>query len=101
MQLGNPSGATTNAGNSTNYLILRPVEALGYNTNFGEPMWASWNLTSADVGSVARSPSNYFPDTNLPAGYYEVTTGDYTGVGAINFNRGHLCPSEDRTEHHE
>ncbi|MFM2295008.1 MAG: hypothetical protein RLZZ350_1421, partial [Verrucomicrobiota bacterium] len=26
------------------------------------------------------------------------TDNDYNGVGAINFNRGHLCPSEDRTD---
>ena len=36
MQLGNPSGATTNTANGTNFLILRTVEALSYNTNRGK-----------------------------------------------------------------
>ena len=97
MQLGNPSGATTNTSNHAHYLIQRPVEALDYSDNYGEPVWASWDLTAADVGTNARS-SSFFTDTNLPAGFYRVTDNDYNGVGVINFNRGHLCPSEDRTD---
>src|SRR4029077_1013648 len=34
----------------------------------------------------------------LPPGFYAVTTSDYNGVGAINFDRGHMCPSADRTD---
>jgi len=97
MQLGNPSGATTNTSNHDHYLIQRPVEALDYSDNLGEPVWASWYLTAGDVGPVPRSP-NFFPDTNLPAGFYQVTDNDYNGVGPIGINRGHLCPSEDRTD---
>ena len=97
MQLGNPSGATVNTNNHDHYLIQRSVEAIDYSDNLGEPVWASWDLTSGDVGSATRSPT-YFTDTNLPANFYPVTTIDYNGVGAIDFNRGHLCPSEDRTD---
>jgi endonuclease G len=97
MQLGNPSGAMVDTNNHNHYLIQRPVEALDYSDALGEPVWASWDLTSGDVGSSGRSP-NFFTDTNLPANFYMVTDADYNGVGAINFNRGHMCPSEDRTD---
>lgn len=97
LQLGNPSNATADPTNHNHYLILRTVEALDYSDNFGEPIWASWDLTAGDVGSSGRSGS-FFTDTTLPPGFYEVTTADYNGVGNINFNRGHLCPSDDRTD---
>src|SRR6185312_13278590 len=35
---------------------------------------------------------------NLPPGFYQVTTADYNGVGSIHYDRGHLCPSADRTD---
>jgi DNA/RNA endonuclease G (NUC1) len=97
MQLGNPTGATSNPNNTNHYLILRSIEAIDYNATLNQPNWASWDLTASDVGSVPRSP-DFFTDTNLPPGFYRVTTTDYNGVGAINFNRGHMCPSEDRTD---
>lgn len=97
MQLGNPSGATANTNDHNHYLIQRDVEAIDYSDNLGEPVWASWDLTAGDVGSATRS-TTYFTDTNLPPNFTRLTTTDYNGVGAINFNRGHLCPSEDRTD---
>jgi endonuclease G len=97
MQLGNPSSATADTNNHDHYLIQRTVEALDYSDNLGEPVWASWDLTAGDIGSSGRAPS-YYTDTNLPPNFYRVTTTDYNGVGNINFNRGHLCPSEDRTD---
>jgi len=97
MQLGNPSGATSDTNNHAHYLIQRTVEAIDYSDNLGEPLWASWDLTAADVGSASRS-STYYPDTNLPTSFRQLTTEDYNGVGNIDFNRGHLCPSEDRTD---
>jgi len=97
MQLGNPSGAITDTNNHDHYLIQRTVEAIDYSDNLGEPVWASWDLTTNDVGSSGRSGS-FFTDTNLPPNFYRVTDNDYNGVGTNNFNRGHLCPSEDRTD---
>jgi len=97
MQLGNPSGATADTNNHDHYLIQRTVEALDYSDHFGEPVWASWDLTAGDVGSAPRSGS-YYTDTNLPPNFYRVTDNDYIGVGTNLFNRGHLCPSEDRTD---
>ncbi len=97
MQLGNPSSAITDTNNHAHYLVRRPVEALDYSDNLGQPVWASWDLTSGDVGSATRT-STYYTDTNLPPNFYRVTNNDYNGVGTNNFNRGHLCPSEDRTD---
>jgi endonuclease G len=97
MQLGNPSGALADTNNHAHYLVQRTVEALDYSDNLGEPVWVSWDLTAGDVGSASRS-STFYTDTNLPPNFYHVTTTDYNGVGTNNFNRGHLCPSEDRTD---
>ena len=97
MQLGDPSGATADTNNHDHYLIQRTVEAIDYSDNLGEPNWASWDLTAGDIGNSGRS-SDFFTDTNLPPDFYEVTTADYDGVGNISFNRGHMCPSEDRTD---
>ena len=92
-QLGNPSSATSVASATTNYLIARPQYALSFNNTTREPNWVSWNLTVADVGTSGRS-ANFFQDTTLPAGFYQVLTTDYSGSG---FDRGHMCPSGDRT----
>ena len=92
-QLGNPTGATADTNNHDHYLIERTVEAMDYNDNRGEPNWASWDLTADDIGTNGRS-SKFFVDTNLPANFHWVGTGDYSGSG---YDRGHLCPSADRT----
>ncbi|HEX3800316.1 MAG TPA: DNA/RNA non-specific endonuclease [Verrucomicrobiae bacterium] len=94
MQLGNPTGATANTNNHDHYLIQRTVEAIDFSDNLGEPNWASWDLTASDIGSSGRN-STFYTDTNLPANFYHVTTGDYTDSG---FDRGHMCDSDDRTD---
>src|SRR5216110_478145 len=88
MQLGNPSGATTDPNNHSHYLIQRTVQAIDYSDSNSEPNWASWDLTASDVGSAGRG--NFITDTTLPAGFYRVTTSDYTSSG---YDRGHNCPS--------
>ena len=98
LQLGNPSNATADTNNHDHYLILRTVEALDYSDNLGEPVWASWDLTPSDDTSASGRSDKFFPDTNLPPNFYQVTDNDYNGVGNIDFNRGHMCPSEDRTD---
>ena len=93
MQLGNPSSATANTNNHDHYLIQRTVEAIDYSDTFGEPNWASWDLTASDLGSSGRT-SSFYIDTNLPANFYRVGTDDYSGS---DYDRGHMCPSADRT----
>ncbi|MDI1338015.1 MAG: MBG domain-containing protein [Lacunisphaera sp.] len=93
MQLGNPSGATSDTNNHGHYLIQRDQYAVDYNDTTHEPNWVSWDLTVADSGSAGRS-AVFFQDTTLPAGFYQVLTTDYSGSG---YDRGHMCPSADRT----
>jgi DNA/RNA endonuclease G (NUC1) len=93
MQLGNPSGAIVDTNNHDHYLIQRTVEALDYSDNLGEPNWASWDLTASDIGSSGRS--DFLTDTTLPPNFNWVGTADYTDSG---YNRGHMCPSEDRSD---
>lgn len=94
IQLGNPSGATSNSTNHDHYLLQCAQYAFDYSDNLGEPNWVSWDLTSSDIGSSGRS-SSFFSDTRLPSAFYQVTSSDYTGSG---FDRGHMCPSADRTD---
>ena len=95
MQLGNPSGATADTNNHSHFLIQRTIEALDYNDSRGQPNWASWDLTSADANSAVTRQDSFATDTNLPGNFYRVPD---TGYGGSGFDRGHLCPSADRTD---
>lgn len=94
MQLGNATGATADGTNHNHYLLQCAQYSFDFSDNLGEPNWVAWDLTSSDVGSSGRS-SSFYADTRLPSGFYEVKDGDYTGSG---FDRGHMCPSDDRTD---
>lgn len=91
--MGNPSNATTNVGQPLNYLMEKPQYALSYNRDNGEANWVSWHLDSSWLGSAPRQ-NDFRNDTTLPAGWYQVQATDYSGSG---FDRGHMCPSADRT----
>jgi endonuclease G len=89
--LGNPSNASTTDPN--NYLMIKPQYAISYNRDQSIPNWVSWQLNQSWLGTVDRS-NDFRPDTTLPAGWYQVRPSDYTSSG---YDRGHLCPSGDRT----
>lgn len=90
MALGNPSDA--NASDDNNYLMTKPQFTLSYNRSRGSANWVSWHLSSAWKGSAERT-NNFRPDAQLPASWERAVTSDYTDTG---FDRGHLCPSDDR-----
>ena len=93
LRLGNPSTAVHDPAQPDNYLIERPQYVLSYNRDHGTPNWVSWQITENDLGDVQRS--NVFKsDTTLPKEWYHVRTDDYTGSG---YDRGHMCPSSDRS----
>jgi endonuclease G len=73
-------------------LIERPQYALAYRNTLGTPLWVSWHLSAQDQGNVDRG--KFQPDKDLPEGFTRLTPRDYTGTG---FDRGHMCPSADRT----
>lgn len=93
LTMGNPTNAVTNVTVPANYLMEKPQYSLSYNRDNGEANWVSWHLDASWLGSAARQ-NDFRADTTLPAGWYQVQATDYSGSG---FDRGHMCPSADRT----
>ncbi len=93
LSLGNPSGATANIANENNYLMPKPQYTLSYNRSKATANWVAWRLDSTWIGTANRQ-DDFRPDPALPSNWYHVTDGDYSGSG---FQRGHMCPSGDRT----
>ena len=101
---GNPSDASDNLDSddelklefvSQNYLMEKPQFTISYNNETLNPNWVAWHLSPADLGEADRSDS-FRPDTELPQGWYAVRKNDYKFT-YYGFDRGHLCPSADRT----
>ena len=95
--LGNPSNATADESNYNNYLMQKPQFALSYSRDRGTPNWVSWHVSKTWLGEAPRQ-DNFRADITLPTGWYRVSTTDYSGSG---FDRGHNCPSGDRTNTQE
>lgn len=91
--MGNPSNATTSVVLVTNYLMDKTYYTSSYNSTRGTPNWVSWHINSSDIGSTDRQ-DDFRADVTLPSGWYEVGASSYSGSG---FDRGHNCPSGDRT----
>jgi len=90
MALGNPSNAS--ASTPDNYLLVKPQYTISYSRSRGIANWVSWHLNQSWKGD-ARRVDAFRPDLALPSDWYAARTGDYTNTG---FDRGHLCPSDDR-----
>ncbi|MGI4738671.1 MAG: DNA/RNA non-specific endonuclease [Janthinobacterium lividum] len=93
LALGNPSGAVASEASPTNYLLVKNQYTLSYHRDQGKPNWVSWHLSAAWEGSAPRQ-DDFRADASLPSGWYQVKATDYVGSG---FDRGHNCPSADRT----
>jgi endonuclease G, mitochondrial len=94
MLMGNPSNAVTDAINyQNNYLMKKTYYALSYSRSRATPNWVSWHIYSGDLGSTPRQ-DDFRADATLPSGWYQVGSTSYSGSG---FDRGHNCPSADRT----
>lgn len=91
--LGNPTNAQPSINSTANYLMDQTYFTESYNRDKGTPNWVSWHISSTDLGSTSRS-DNFRADINLPSGWYAVGNSSYSGSG---FDRGHNCPSGDRT----
>ena len=91
--LGNPSNAAADAAFYTNYLMEKPQYVLSYNRDKSEANWVAWHLSSSWLGSAARQ-NDFRADNTLPSGWYQVGSTSYSGSG---YDRGHMCPSADRT----
>lgn len=93
MGLGNPSNAATIVDSTNNYLMIKPQYTYAYSNAKRTPIWTCWHLSVSDLGKTPRQ-NDFRPDTSLPSGWYQCDINDYTKSG---FDRGHMCPSADRT----
>ncbi len=91
--LGNPTNATNDTANENNYLMVKSQYTLSYNRGKAEPNWVAWRLDSSWLGTAPRQ-DDFRPDPALPNDWYHVLDTDYSGSG---YDRGHMCPSGDRT----
>ncbi|MCC6729436.1 MAG: DNA/RNA non-specific endonuclease [Chthonomonadales bacterium] len=94
--LGMPGPAEPDGSDRRRFLIERTQYTVSYNDALGRPNWASWRLAREDLGDVERG--RFQPDPDLPEGFTRIVPRDYTGSG---YDRGHLCPSGDRTASEE
>lgn len=92
LTMGNPTDATADTGNPTNYLMEKPEFALSYNRDRGTPNWVSWHLADEWVGTLSRVDT-FRADPAVPADWYRVLSIDYFSSG---FDRGHMVPNADR-----
>ncbi|MBO0936452.1 DNA/RNA non-specific endonuclease [Fibrella sp. HMF5335] len=90
LTMGNPSEAANT--DFTNYLIDQGTYVVGYNAGKGIPNWVSWHLSNAWKGTASRYSGRFITNTTLPTGMSRITHDDYS----TDFDRGHLCPSDDR-----
>jgi len=91
--MGNPSNAVASTSYPENYLMERTYYSSSYSKSRATPNWVSWHIGSSDLGSTPRQ-DDFRADNTLPAGWYQVSNSSYSGSG---FDRGHNCPSADRT----
>ncbi len=100
LTMGNPSNATADESNENNYLMEKDQYALSYNRSKATANWVSWQLDQTWLGSTPRQ-DDFRSDSTLPAAWYHVlggTSGDpYSDYSGSGFDRGHMCPSADRT----
>lgn len=93
MLLGNPSDASASLVMANNYLMDKEYYQLSYNRDRGTPNWVSWHVSRKDLGKMSRA-NDFRPDADIPDNWYQVSHTSYIGSG---FDRGHNCPSGDRT----
>ena len=96
MPLGNPDEATNSSTARTRYLIQKRQYALSYNDNTHQPNWVSWSYTAEDTGSQARTDA-WAVEELLPSGFLRIGTSTF----GTPWDRGHMCPSADRTTNFE
>lgn len=92
LAFGNPTNATRDENNETNFLVIGDGSAFSYNNERGTVNWISWKTTKANLGNSIPRP-DFRPDPRLPTTFNRIGYFDYSGSG---YDRGHMVPSADR-----
>ncbi|HWZ35063.1 MAG TPA: DNA/RNA non-specific endonuclease, partial [Mucilaginibacter sp.] len=92
--LGNPSDALATLAANTNYLLNQGYYVESYNNVRDEPNWVSWHLDASNCTNATGRLDNFAPFNGLDPTWFAVQSNSYSGSG---FDRGHNCPSADRT----
>lgn len=93
LYFGNPSKCELTE--EEDYILEKNEYTLSYNSQKLIPNWVSWHLSSSDIGESGRA-NDFRPDFTLPEKFYAVKKSDYQYV-KYGFDRGHVCPSADRS----
>ena len=67
---------------------------VSYSSTRATPNWVSWHLDETSSTNATARLDNWASYSGLPSGFYQVQSTSYSGSG---FDRGHDCPSADRT----
>jgi endonuclease G, mitochondrial len=89
--LGIPSPTSANDPNS--FLSVKDQYVVSYNGSRKVPNWVSWELNTSYLGGTDRQ-NDFRPDDTFPGTEPQASLADYSGSG---YDRGHMCPSADRT----
>ncbi len=104
LTLGNPSNARIDESLPENYLMNLPQYSLSYNSTKGHANWVSWILDNSWIGTIDRL-DDFRPNPEIPEPWYRVNHYDFysapNGTSPTGFDRGHMCPSADRTKTRE
>jgi endonuclease G, mitochondrial len=89
--LGIPAPTSTTTPDA--FLSVKADYVVSYNGSRKVPNWVSWELNTSYLGSTARQ-DDFRPDDTFPPSEPQAQLTDYSGSG---LDRGHMCPSADRT----
>ncbi|MCW2749907.1 MAG: sugar-non-specific nuclease NucA [Aeromicrobium sp.] len=78
---------------SDDVIVDHGVFVISYNPTKLVPNWVAWRLVAEDLGTAERS-NHFHSDPMLAVTMPSPRPRDYTRSG---YDRGHLCPSGDRT----
>lgn len=91
--MGNPSQAIASVASEADYLMQKPQYSLSWNRARNIPNWTAWRLDTSWIGS--NNNGSWDIDNTLPGGWYRPDPN--TDYDEPTYDRGHLCPSGDRT----